>query len=271
MKNLSISLISLLLINFNLLSAQNIVSTFDSDDEGWLVVGDATSSTPQYNAEGGNDGGYISADDTAAGGVWVWSAPQKFLGDRSSSFGKNLSFDLTQSSLDSQFDDNDVLIVGENLTLALNLPNNPGIEWTSYSVKLDTTEDWRITHYVWGDVATDEQIMEVLSNVLEIKIRGEYVSGPDVGSLDNVILESENMSVEDISASEIKIYPNPTKGEINFSKPLNEVSIYNLSGQKMAVKAESNKLNISNLPSGIYILKGMDAEQKLIQVKLIKK
>ncbi|SMC36900.1 laminin B domain-containing protein [Moheibacter sediminis] len=270
MKNLSISFIVLFVINFNLLSAQNIVSTFDSDDEGWLVAGDATSSMPQYNAEGGNPSGYISADDTAAGGVWVWSAPAKFLGDRSSSFGKNLSFDLAQSSMDSQFDDNDVLIVGENLTLALNLLNNPGIEWTNYSVKLDTNEDWRITHYVWGDVATDEQIQEVLSNVLEIKIRGEYVSGPDVGSLDNVILESENMSISEASNDIVKIYPNPTNGEVYFSKSLKDVSIYNLSGQKIELKAELNKVNISKLPAGIYILKGRDADQKLIQIKLIK-
>lgn len=271
MKNLSISLIVLFFINFNLLSAQNIVSTFDVDDEGWLVVGDATSSTPQYNAEGGNDGGYISADDTAAGGVWVWSAPGKFLGDRSSSFGKNLSFDLAQSSLDSQFDDNDVLIVGGNMTLVLNLLNNPGIEWTNYSVKLDSSEDWRITHYVWGDVATDEQIMEVLSNVLEIKIRGEYVSGPDVGSLDNVILEAENMSVEDISASEIKVYPNPTQGELFLSENSKEISVYSLSGQKLKVYSDSKSLNISAFPAGIYILKGIDADGKLFETKVIKK
>lgn len=269
MKNLSLSFIFLLLINF--LSAQNIISTFDTDDEGWLVAGDATSSTPQYNVEGGNNGGYISADDTAAGGVWFWSAPENFLGERSSSFGKTLSFDLAQSSVDSQFDDNDVLIVGENLTLALNLLNNPGIEWTSYSVKLDSSEDWRITHYSWGEVATDGQIQEVLSNILEIKIRGEYVSGPDVGSLDNVILEAASMSISEVSKNGISVYPNPTNGELFLSEKLREVSIYNLNGQKLKSAHDSKSLNISEFPAGIYIIKGKDFNQKIFETKIIKK
>lgn len=271
MKNSSISLIVLLLINFNLLSAQNIISTFDVEDEGWLVAGDATSSTPQYHSEGGNSGGYISADDTAAGGVWVWQAPAKFLGDKSSSFGRNLSFDLAQDNLNSQFDDNDILIVGENLTLALDLPNNPGIEWTGYSVKLDTSEDWKLTTIFGGTTATNEEIQEVLSNILELKIRGEYVSGSDVGSLDNVILETESMSTNDVSNELLKIYPNPTQGEIFLSKSVTEISIYNLNGQKMPVVSNGEFLNISGFPSGIYIIRGIDEYQKIFETKVIKK
>ena len=42
-----------------------IVSTFDKDDEGWLVAGDAQAGRekPTYHKVGGNPGGFLSAND----------------------------------------------------------------------------------------------------------------------------------------------------------------------------------------------------------------
>ena len=50
-----------------------IRSTFDTDDEGWTVVGDAQggSGTPDYFVDGGNPGGYVSASDDGKGEVMV--------------------------------------------------------------------------------------------------------------------------------------------------------------------------------------------------------
>lgn len=90
-----------------------------------------------------------------------------------------------------------------------------------------------------------------------------------VATTDDFVIET--MGIEELNLNQISVYPNPTTGDVFFSKPLHDVSIYNLSGQKMAVKAELNSINISTFPSGIYILKGMDEDQKLIQLKLIKK
>ena len=67
-------------------SCQNnsVASYFDQNDEEWKVIGDAQggSVNPNYNDKEGNPAGYISANDNAAGGVWYWSAPEKFLGDK---------------------------------------------------------------------------------------------------------------------------------------------------------------------------------------------
>lgn len=167
----------------------SISSTFDFDDEGWVVSGDATSATPDYNATGGNPGGFLSADDNVAGGVWYWDAPVKFLGNQSFSFGETLSFDLAQSVVANQFNASDVIIDSTSGSLHFDTNTNPGTSFTSYSIVLSDSADWRLTS-LGGAVATNVQIQAVLANITRLRIRGEFRTGADTGSLDNVILTS---------------------------------------------------------------------------------
>ncbi len=251
-------------------NAQQISCTFDTDTEGWIVTGDATSANPNYVATGGNPGGYVSADDTAAGGVWVWSAPEKFLGDQSDSYGKTLSFDLKQSSLDSQFDDSDIIISGADITISLDLSNNPGIDWTHYSVVLDETFPWKFGFITSATLATTAQIQTVLSNINSLKIRGEYVSGSDTGGLDNVILETNRLAVESYAASVFGIYPNPATDTVYLPESISEVTLYDLHSKKINLNISQNVMDISDLPKGIYILKFAYEGKSLVQ-KVVKK
>jgi hypothetical protein len=170
-----------------------IVSTFDKDDEGWKVVGDvqAGSQKPTYHKDGGNPGGYLSAKDDGLDGVWYWLAPKKFLDDRSSSYGKTLSFDLTQSNTDTQFPDADVILEGEKMTLVFKLPNNPDTKWTSYKVPLTASKGWkeRVKDKTSDKNATEDELKAVLKTLKRLWIRGEYRTGDDTGQLDNVSLE----------------------------------------------------------------------------------
>jgi hypothetical protein len=59
------------------------------------------------------------------------------------------------------------------------------------------------------------------------------------------------------STSEITIYPNPSKDYINISvenAEIKNVQIYNLTG-KLVKQEKSNKININDLPVGMYIIK----------------
>jgi hypothetical protein len=164
-------------------------STFDTDSEGWLVAGDAEegTGTPDYQATNGNPGGHLSADDDVTGGTWYWSAPQKFLGNQASAYQKTLAFDLKQSTLSSQFEDSDVILEGNGKTLSLSLNRHPGLDWTSYSVNLDTRAAWKLNDSD-GALASATDIQNVLQDLSRLWIRGEYVEGEDTGALDNVIL-----------------------------------------------------------------------------------
>ena len=162
------------------------VSTFDVDAEGWTVTGDAISAIPNYVSSGGNPGGYISATDNESGGIWYWQAPAKFLGNISEAYGQTLRFELRQSALTQQRDDNDVVLKGPGGTFYYNTPYNPGKTWTSYAVVLSETSGWTKSD---GSIPTEAEMKALLSNVDTLRIRGEYRSASDTGDIDNVVLE----------------------------------------------------------------------------------
>lgn len=168
------------------------VSTFDVDDEGWMIVGDAQggSANPTYNSTGGNPGGHISATDDVTGGTWFFSAPEKFLGDRTGAYGTELTFDLIQDSTSSQYINTDIWLRGATLNLAFDTSYNPGRDWTSYAIAIDENAGWRVG-VIGGPMATQSDIMAVLQDVRALEIRGEFRTGGDRGGLDNVVFVPE--------------------------------------------------------------------------------
>lgn len=175
----------------SVLSAAAAISTFDIDAEGWSAVGDIASPAT-FSAAGGNPGGYISIDDAVTGGTTYFVAPAKFLGDQSASYATPFTFDLRQSypGAGDQFDNVDIFLVGAGLTLvfdtALNPPNNV---WTSYSAPLTETAGWRIDSL--SGAPSQAQMQNVLGNVTSLRLRAEFQTGSDTGSLDNVNLVPE--------------------------------------------------------------------------------
>jgi hypothetical protein len=164
-----------------------LTSTFDTDAEGWQITGDAqgSSAQPTYFSTGGNPGGYIHATDNATGGVWYFAAPSRFLSGLAAAYGHELSFDLKQSSTSRQYNATDIILAGNELTLVYDTPYNPGLTWTAYRVRLSESAGWR-KGSLSGPTPTQAEFQEVLSNATRLWIRGEFVSGDDNGSLDNV-------------------------------------------------------------------------------------
>jgi hypothetical protein len=164
-----------------------VVSDFSDGDEGWTILGDAQGETvdPTFSRTDGNPGGHILAVDDITGGVWRFQAPQKYHGDFAAAYGQLLSFDLRQSDTDDQFSSRDVLIQGGGLLIWFDTPQNPGIDWTSYSIPFEVNAGWLRNN---NAAATEAEIRTVLADITNIQIRGEFRSGPDTGRLDNVVL-----------------------------------------------------------------------------------
>lgn len=164
--------------------AATISSDFSADADGWVISGDATSAVPTYLAVGGNPGGHIEADDSASGGIWYFQAPGKYLGELSGAHGELLQFDLKQVGGGGQISRPDLILNGGGIEIQLSTLENPlpvG-EWVSYAVRLDDSEAWTES----GGLASNAEILTVLSSLDRLRIRGEYINGADVGSLDNV-------------------------------------------------------------------------------------
>ena len=81
-----------------------------------------------------------------------------------------------------------------------------------------------------------------------------------------VMKNDEILSTVDFIESDnsIKIYPNPTHKTVYFSSP-NNVQLINLNGQVITSERQVNKLNLSNLASGIYFLIFTDNNGHVIQ------
>jgi len=175
-------------------SSAATISTFDSSADGWTAVGD-TAAPVTFIATGGNPGGFVQVEDSVSGGVIYFVAPSKFLGNHSAAYGTNFQFDLMQffTEAPDQFDDDDILLTGAGLTLAFDTATNPlNGAWSSYSVPLVET-GWHLTN-IAGPPPTQAQMQSVLGNLTSVEIRGEFQTGPDTDSLDNVQLVPEPSS-----------------------------------------------------------------------------
>jgi len=97
----------------------------------------------------------------------------------------------------------------------------------------------------------------------------------DVVYIDNVsLVEGTNVSVSTNRADAVKIYPNPAVNNLYISSKseVRKVVIYNVVGKQ--VKEYSNVLqsvNVSDLKSGVYMIKTTDANGKSVTSKFMKR
>ena len=164
-----------------------IAHDFTASAEGWLISGDTGSTTPDFNPSGGNPGGFLSNIDEALGETWYFLAPDSVLKQLSSAEHGTLGYDMQQSSDEPGFLDDDVVIEGPAGRLSYRFRTSPGTKWHSFSVQLSASAGWR---WNWNATATQEQIRRVLDNPTKLEIRGEYLTGPDHGGIDNVVLKA---------------------------------------------------------------------------------
>ena len=180
------------------------VSTFDSNAEGWTVIGNGVG-TPTYYATGGNPGGYVSTTDQTDDETWFWSAPAKFLGNKSAAYGGVLRYDLRQNLNDAQYQEYDVILEGAGLRLVLEATYTPRTSWTSYVVILDERAGW-FKDDGTNNPPTAGEMQAVLADLTTLRIRGESRYGNDTGDLDNVRLEGPGAPPWQMLAGPTAIY-----------------------------------------------------------------
>ena len=158
---------------------------FTDSPQGWIVRGDTRPTDAIFSRTGGHPGGCITGEDEALGETWYFLAPTTVLQQLPKAINGTLSYSLKQSGpIISLFDD-DVVIVGPAGRLSYRFPTAPGTDWTDFSVKLSATTGWT---WNWNQRATQAQIEQVLAAPTLLQIRGEYVTGDDMGSMDNFAL-----------------------------------------------------------------------------------
>jgi hypothetical protein len=160
-------------------SADTISTTFDMGAEGWSAVDPTTDYTASWQSTGGNPGGFLQGAETnPLGGTGYFIAPSKFLGNLSAYAGGILTYDLKVIQGSDFFSDVDVIISSGANSVSWTSNINPvGHGWVTFQVQLNQAN--------FGS-----NLASILSNVTEFQIRGEFINGPEVEGLDNVLLST---------------------------------------------------------------------------------
>ena len=80
---------------------------------------------------------------------------------------------------------------------------------------------------------------------------------------------SNILSVDNVFSDNLRVYPNPTNGYVNFNMSLDVINVYDLSGKNVLKKTNSETINLENLKNGIYIIKVISDENYNV-IKIIK-
>lgn len=158
-------------------------NSFNDGDQGWRI---SEGGVGGFSATGGYPGGYMAGSDNfdPINTYWYFIAPTPFTNEVRKGYGKTLRFDLIQSGTDVQRYTDDVILTDGINTLTFDISYNPNTTWTSYGIKLDELSGWQKGE----EPATKADIQAVLMNLTDLRIRGEYKSGPDSGGLDNIAI-----------------------------------------------------------------------------------
>jgi hypothetical protein len=181
--------------------AQTILSDFSLNADGWhAYAGADPTTTVVYSASGGTGGGgAIILQEPANGANDYFEAPVKFTGNLGAYYNGTLGFDLKLSpAWDNSSEAAMVILTGvsQGQTLSIGYlppsglyPNANG--FTTFTLALDATTAWSITNgsdFVTGTLATPTQIKDVLSNLSNLRILGDWTNSLDRDLLDNVRL-----------------------------------------------------------------------------------
>ncbi len=174
----------------------------------------------------------------------------------------------------------------------LGLPNNPSVVysvWTEpdrihfYNLNLPYIDGFAMFDY--GDLTQMAQngeevcfyvLMCIKDQICKAKvcINPKYLlamSGQKSSKSSNNTINSQGNTDENVPY----LVPNPAETNVRIEgiekTSIKEVFLIDISGKKLQEKFNSNSLDISNIPSGVYFIRVMDTSQKVNYLKLIKK
>jgi hypothetical protein len=179
-------------------AAQFGAHTFDSNNQGWGIVGSNTDyGPPTVGLAGpvaalwdgrGNPGGALVLSDHYYS-TWI-SAPAPFLGNQSAMYGQSFSYDIMiRYSDQTSVPYPTAAIRGGGVTLLYTIATPPLFTWQTRVVTFDPdlwTVDVGIGAPNPGVVATAAQMQTALSNLEGLYLLTEWRTGPDDTSVDNI-------------------------------------------------------------------------------------
>jgi len=150
---------------------------------------------------------------------------------------------------------------------------------------LDTNGDWIdeiIINLYPYDAGTDSGVDYTSSNMntdpqdpISSKQGMTPFSSEIIGSI-TITLEGVILGVEDVTLNETILFPNPANKTVTITSlnSVQSIHIYNALGSEVltmnSINANSQQIDISNFPSGIYLVKVLDSPNNISVKRLVK-
>lgn len=253
----------------------DLVGATHNDQATFLALGEISSPGIENVAESGSNSVFFSEINTEISNGTGYSLIE----------GPGLNNDLGTIAIDEITTTNDFPL----LTLVSMIAPSPDWMIAINSVSLlDAGDDWineitldlypydagtdSGTDYSSSNMNTNPQ--EPISSLQDVFPFSSEKIGTITITLEEVILGIEQNDLND----SISIYPNPADDYLTISNNntgIETIELYSVLGNKVFEKTDINSLtksiNISNLPSGVYLLKVIDSEKKSATKRIIKR
>ena len=107
-------------------------------------------------------------------------------------------------------------------------------------------------------VGFEGSVVGPFANVVGLPAKWTVVINPGLGNKAQLVYDP-NLGTDTFAEAQFSYYPNPTRNELNLTaaKNISTVEMFNLLGQKVlsnSVDANQKQLDLSNLPSGVYLM-----------------
>ena len=119
-------------------------------------------------------------------------------------------------------------------------------------------------------------LLETESNSITVDFSDKkayiYIASTDLGLL-GYNLNLDVLANNEVPAQKAKVlvYPNPAVDVVHIdSKNMKSVALYDMNGKKL-LESNTNEVNVSKLPKGVYVLKIVTADNSIVSSKIIKK
>ncbi|MFC0343624.1 T9SS type A sorting domain-containing protein [Epilithonimonas hispanica] len=127
----------------------------------------------------------------------------------------------------------------------------------------------------WKNVDRDD-LLQTETNSISVDFSDKkafiYIASADLGLL-GYNLNLDVLATGEASGDKAKVlvYPNPVVDVVHVDdKNLKSIALYSMEGKKL-VETQSNELNVSKLPKGVYVLRIVTSDNNIVSKKIIKK
>lgn len=106
----------------------------------------------------------------------------------------------------------------------------------------------------------------------EVRVNGDLFTGTKYTVISETTISALFtliVSVADVEMLSLNLYPNPLKEELNIDGDYQILKIFDSAGKLLITSQGETKINVSNLTSGVYIIKAYDGD-KIATYKMVK-